>query len=240
MRRLLPVLMAVLAIAAGCSEDHGIGARVARLSAGADIPADTAPAGKTAHFASVSTAERTFARSPDHGDLLAYPSQRVVRRQGAYTWYRSDLSEAHALRAINGQLTLTAPSGEILKYTYQRHVEHPSGDWTWVGNLNGEAGEEALITFGARAAFGAIGQGGGRPPLRLTIHDGASWLVETDAAAIAQMDSPATRPRRPDFLVPPELAGGLEASSTTPGISSATTEATTAPAGASVVDVVLG
>ena len=148
-------------------------------------------------------AGQSFAAAPDRGDLVTYPAQATVRRDGAYTWHRTELSETHALRAIDGQLTVTAPSGEVLKYTYQRHVEHPSGDWTWIGRLEGETGEEALITFGAKAAFGSIGQAG-KSPLRLTIRDGVSWLVETDDSAVARLDSPATRPRGPDFLLPPD------------------------------------
>jgi len=232
MKRVVIISAVLLAIAAGCSSDQRISS-VRNSALGPTTPS----AGALLHSVVAGAAQHRFARAADRGDLLAYPSRAASRREVAYTWHRTDLSEAHALRAINGQLNVTTPSGEVLKYTYQRHVEHPSGDWTWVGRLHGQTGEEALITFGARAAFGSLGQAG-RSPLRLTIRDGVSWLVETDDSAVAQMDSPATRPRRPDFLIPPDAA--REAADGTPATAQVGTEAATPPVGAPVVDVVLG
>ncbi|HXH01520.1 MAG TPA: FG-GAP-like repeat-containing protein, partial [Xanthomonadaceae bacterium] len=140
-------------------------------------------------------------------------------------------------RAIGGALTGTSPSGEQLTFNYQRHVEHPNGDWTWVGKLDGAEGEEALITFGERAAFGSIGQAG-KPPLRLTIRDGVSWLVETDPSAVAGLNSPATKPARSDYLLPPEKAVALAANA--PQTASVGTAQATPSASGPVVDVVLG
>ena len=138
---------------------------------------------------------------PDHGELLAYPGQ-VSRRTGAYTWHRAAISEAHALAAIaTGQLRLTTPDGRLLDLRYDRHVQHPSGDWTWIGHLAGHEGVQTVLTIGADAVFGSIGQDIGLP-LRMTMRDGVTWLVETDAAMVAQIDNAATRPLRPDFHVP--------------------------------------
>ena len=138
---------------------------------------------------------------PDHGELVDYPG-KVVRSTGAYTWHRAAVSEAHLLHAIgSGRMRLTTPDGRLLDVRYDRHVEHPSGDWTWIGHLAGHEGVQTVLTIGAEAVFGSIGQDVGLP-LRLTMRDGVSWLVETDGAQVAALESAATRPRSPDFHVP--------------------------------------
>lgn len=167
-----------------------------------------------------------------------------MRHEGAYTWHRADISEAHAMRAIQGgTLQVTAPSGEVLDFRYERHVEHPSGDWTWVGRLkNGESSEEAILTFGERAAFGTIAQHDGKAPLKLTIRDGVAWLVETDRSKVALIDNPATRPKNPDFLIPPKLSSGQSSGqpATTAAAASAPMVENAEPGSTTVVDVLLG
>ena len=139
-----------------------------------------------------------FADLPDHGQLLAYPGN-VVRRQGAYTWHRTDLSEAYALRAIrDGHLQVTTPDGQALDFKYDRHIEHASGDWTWIGHIAGHELEQAVLTFGANAAFGSIAQPD-KHSLRLTVRDGVSWLVETDTARLAGVIGKMTS--KPDFML---------------------------------------
>lgn len=68
---------------------------------------------------------RSFANIPDGGDLVVYPARRVVRKDGAYTWHRANLSEQHALRAIGGVMSVTTPTGRTLLFQYERHVEDP-------------------------------------------------------------------------------------------------------------------
>lgn len=153
-----------------------------------------------------------YASVPDRGDLVAYPADRVVRRAGPHTWHRADVSEAHALRAIlDGVLTITAPSGELLRFQYDRHVEHDSGDWTWFGHVvGGSSAQDAIITFGANAVFGSIARPG-ESALSLTMRDGASWLVDTDRAALAEQSRAAGRYAIPDFHIPdvlPEAPAG--------------------------------
>lgn len=181
-----------------------------------------------------------FASLADRDNLVAYPKQ-PVRQDGAYSWHRAEISEQHALAAIvDGTLRVTAPSGEILQFAYVRHVEHSSGDWTWFGRLEqGGTSEQAIITFGERAVFGSIGQPG-KEPLKLTVRDGVAWLVETDRAALGRIVNAATRPRTPDYLVPPDLRprnapGRFRAMADAP-----VSAKDTPPAGTTVLDLVLG
>ncbi|WP_460830455.1 reprolysin-like metallopeptidase [Lysobacter humi (ex Lee et al. 2017)] len=181
-------------------------------------------------------AAHRFANAPDRGGLMTYPAQRVVRHDGAYTWHRTDLSEAHARAAVGGELTVPLPSGEQLRFRFSREAAHASGDWTWVGSLNGDPSQRAIITFGEKAAFGLIDRPG-EEPLRLTIRDGRTWLVETDRRRLAGIVNAATRPSGRDFLVPPRLAGTAAASQ--PMLASAAVGAAPATA-ANTVDVVVG
>ncbi|MFZ5657617.1 MAG: FG-GAP-like repeat-containing protein [Pseudomonadota bacterium] len=242
--RLALVLTAALA-AAACSSQDDAAVATPRPGSGANAGSGPAAAAMTVgRFAmsNAATAHR-FAAIPDRGVLTVYPKARVVRRDGAYTWHRADLSEAHARSAVGGVLAFTTPAGELLRFRYERHVEHANGDWTWIGSIVGRKAEEAIITFGAKAAFGTIAQPG-KEPLRLTIRDGASWLVETDPREIAKLQNVGTRPTEPDFIVAPSLAaqprttGGRAAGDAPP-----TAGATAVPAGvtaANTIDVVLG
>lgn len=251
------VLFSVLALlGAGCSRsDSGneagrtTGAAQAASTGSAPDPA-SAPAGKALAQRAASArwpslphrAGSGFARARDRGDLMAYPAQPEVFHEGAYTWHRADLSEAHALAAIvSGHLSLTAPSGEKLDFRYERHVEHASGDWTWVGRIDrGGASEEAIITFGERAAFGRIAQPG-KWPLRLTIREGKAWLVETDPAKVALINTPATRPTEPDYLLSGDPAAAARTASAAPSENALAVDAVVAADGApTVVDIVLG
>lgn len=221
------------AAAAGIAAGDTAGGPVA-AHAGA-IPARRA--GSALLAAHASRTSQGFASLPDHGNLVAYPGERVVRRAGPYTWHRADVSEAHALGAIvDGVLTITAPSGRELRFRYDRHVEHDSGDWTWIGHVvGGSAAQDAILTFGAGAVYGVIDQPG-QAPLKLAMQDGASWLVETDVDARAAQSAASGRYDRPDFLVPPELprAEGLRAQA------SGVRGAEAFPVGRKVVDVLVG
>ncbi|MHB8912116.1 MAG: reprolysin-like metallopeptidase [Lysobacter sp.] len=189
------------------------------------------------------TSRHSFASLPDRGELVEYPAKAVSRRDGAYTWHRAFLSEAHALKAIvTGVMEITTPSGEALKFRYERHVEHSSGDLTWVGRLQGgQQSDEVILTFGDKAVFGSISQPG-KPPLRLTMSGGGSWLVETDPAKIANIDNDATRPSKPDYLIPPKSADGRRLVSDTPFVSPAATPVmvSSGATATTVVDVLIG
>ncbi|MFC5577128.1 FG-GAP-like repeat-containing protein [Lysobacter niabensis] len=182
-----------------------------------------------------------FAGLPDRGELVAYKRDEPARQIGAYTWRAIELSEDHALRATapGSSLHFITPDGRPVALTYERHVEHPDGNWTWVGR--DAEGKDAVLTFGEKAVYGSIPNGLERA-LRVYTQAGRIWLVETDRTKLAQIDSPVTRPTRPDFLKPP-LAGGAMGSSSaaTAPISAAADITGEATAGAiTTIDVALG
>lgn len=231
------VLATLLLWCAGCTQDSRLGAGKANLP-GVD-GAIAVPAGGVASPAPPIRG-RSFANLPDRGDLVAYPARRVVRHDGAYTWNRANLSEEHALRAVGGVMKITTPAGERLQFRYERHVEHPSGDWTWIGRTQGgAASDEVVLTFGEQAAFGTISQPG-QAPLKLTMSGGVSWLIETDRSKIAGIDNPATRPRKPDFLIPPKIKAGFGASVESSPAAVASTFESAQAAATTTVDVLLG
>lgn len=214
----------------------------------AQRPALVAPAGaawaRSAPNTLPGSRRASFASLADRGDLVAYPVPAPAREVGAYTWHRVELSEAHAFHSLeSGSLRITSPSGQPLEFKYSRHVEHPSGDWTWVGRLKGGApSDEAVITFGERATFGSIAEPG-KPALRLTTAAGAAWLIETDPTKVADIENEATRPTEADYFIPPDQAASLSAvSDTTKSTTSApaTGAAVAGASAATTVDVVIG
>jgi peptidyl-Asp metalloendopeptidase len=226
--RLATIVLGLL-VAAGC-------AREPEATAGAGMLAATT-ANAAGDASSLLIAPRGFADLPDRGELAAYVPG-AIHRDGAYTWHRTHLSEAHALRAMaDGRLRVTTPAGQLLDVRYDRHVEHGSGDWTWIGHVEGHPEQQTILTFGADAAFGTIAQPNGLP-LRLTVRDRASWVVETDASKIALIRNAATRPDRPDYKIPPKLTGFTDAPGA-PSMAGAQT-APAAVASATTVDLVLG
>lgn len=226
--RLASIVLGLL-VAAGCAREPEAVASHEALASGTT---NTAKRAAPPHIA-----PRGFASLPDRGELAAYVPG-AVRRDGAYTWHRTNLSEAHALRAMaDGHLRMTTPAGQMLDVRYDRHVEHGSGDWTWIGHLEGHPEQQTILTFGANAAFGTIAQPTGLP-LRLTVRDRASWMVETNPGKVALIRNAATRPDRPDFKIPPKLTGISNAPGT-PSMAGAQT-APAAIGSTTTVDLVLG
>jgi hypothetical protein len=178
-----------------------------------------------------------FGQWPDHGELVGYSDPRATISEGAYTWHQVDLSERHAIAAIaQGHLSLTTPSGEKLDFRYERHIEHPGGDWTWVGRVDRDGVvQQAIITFGERAAFGAIDQDG-KPALKLTMRDGKAWLVETDPVKLALVEKQFGGGHRDDFLIPSAAVGAATDSQSNPLAAAAVAAAQAA----TTVDVLVG
>lgn len=178
----------------------------------------------------------TVADAPDRGELASYAKNVNPRQRGAYTWHRTAVSEAHAINAIDGVLRFTTPDGQLLAFSYERHVEHPTGDWTWIGRVVGsQAGAaEAILTFGADAVFGSIAQPQGEP-LRVSSRAGATWVVETDGKLAAQARAAMPGATDSDARIPDGFDKALvqqAASLATPRIMAATEGPT--------VDVLLG
>lgn len=183
-------------------------------------------------------ASGSFANLPDRGELVSYPDRDTAKREGAYTWHQVGISEEHALRAIaGGTLHLSTPSGETLEIAYDHAVEHPSGDWSWVGHLRTDPGAQTILTFGAEAVFGSIGQAGKRS-LRLTSHDGAAWLVETDPTKLVGLASAGANPRKADHLAVPKQM--LDARARTTSAPQSTVAASATAAAATTIDVAVG
>lgn len=182
----------------------------------------------------------SFARLPDRGELMAFPTG-TSRQSGAYTWRRAEFSEEHALRAIaGGQMRVVTPSGETLDIRYERHIEHPSGDWTWIGHLAGDPGAQTIVTFGAKAVYGSIAQANKRP-LRLTSRGGVGWLVETDPAKLAGMVSEAINPTKPDHLaVPSAILASKRGAAQRQSLSAPGSGLAATAAASATVDVLIG
>lgn len=127
-------------------------------------------------------------------------------------------------------MVVSAPDGTPLRVEYVRHIEHSNGNWTWLGRSRD--GQPAIVTFGEKAVFGTIPYG--HNELRLTTSGGRAWVVEVDPGKELHPE-----PKKPDYLVPPELAAAL----TSIGPSTASVEAEAAgaaAAAATTVDVALG
>ena len=183
------------------------GATLAAAVAGAQAPG-AAPAILGAGMAADSVqvpvplrSQDAIASHVDRGDLVGYDRVRPLQRQGGHTFHPVRVSEAHALAAIStGVLHLTGPDGRRVDLSYERHVEHPSGDWSWIGR--DQNGIEGILTFGDKAVFGVLPYGHD-DMLRLTTHAGQTWLATTAKGVLSPLQQ---RIRAglvgPDYLVP--------------------------------------
>lgn len=125
----------------------------------------------------------SIANAPDRGTLMAYKNQgKPTKREGAFTYYPVNMSEAHALKGVvTGHMTVPMPDGSEVKLNYERHDESIDGNWTWVGRVEGgDPMQEAIITFGEEAVFASIPQGKGKPPLNIRTQGGSLYAVQTD------------------------------------------------------------
>ncbi|KAF1706178.1 reprolysin-like metallopeptidase [Pseudoxanthomonas sacheonensis] len=182
-------------------------------------------------------ASRSVANAPDRGELISYKNKgAAIKREGAYTWYPVAISEAHALKAVvDGVMSIPSPDGSQVKVRYERHVEHPDGNWTWIGRvIGGDQKQEAILTFGEDAVYGSIPQQAGAP-LSLQTRGGQLYAVQTDLSKVKNPNS------RTDMMVPPALAlrSALLASATKAQVSQSAVE-TKAATPASTVDVAIG
>jgi hypothetical protein len=211
--RALLLASVLCGLMAGCSETslpHNV------LAASADTPTRSPLRLRSA-----------IAADADHGALFRYAPD-AARKQGASTWHAVQLSEAHALRAVaDGTMRVDLPDGRRMELRYERHVEHPDGNWTWIGHPVGTSAQAAVLTFGPKAVFGSL-PGADGASLQVTTLGGKTWLVEgTDAMPAAAGD------RLADALPAPRNAQTMVAASAPASAAMTTTTA-------SVVDVVVG
>lgn len=190
------------------------------------------------------TATRTgpgIASLDDRGELLRYSSVRAPRGDATYSFHAVEVSEDHAFAAVGGELHLRAPDGSPIDLVYERHVEHPSGDWSWIGR--DANGVDAILTFGEKAMFGVLAAAGGEP-LRLTTNAGQIWMVQQNPGVESTLDR-AIREGRvgPDYRIP----GGLGAEAFAPelleeggAIAQAAAGAASAAVGDPTIDVLIG
>ncbi|MCF7221299.1 reprolysin-like metallopeptidase [Marilutibacter chinensis] len=236
-------------ILCACSQDWSGGLESARLNRGGETLAGTAMPSAVSSSAIPDTSmaqgrrASAFAGYPDTGSLVHYAAEVAPRRTGAYTWHAAELSEEHAFRAVaSGELTFESPDGTPIKLAYQRHVEHPDGNWSWIGEA--ADGQTAVITFGEEAVFGTIPQGNEQPPLRLTLSDGRAWVVSADKGLLGEIRNEATHPTSPDYLLPPrrvQASGNVMAEAPAGGATaSAAPTIEAAAAGTTVIDVLVG
>lgn len=232
----LAAAAAVLAFVAGCADVSP--PLAASAPAVLEAPSRVSISGKVPLLAARAPDVQAIASLADRGRLARYPARGLPRVAGAYTWHPVQVSEAHALAAIGkgGAVELEAPDGRPLHFDYVRHVEHAGGNWTWVGRMPGASGEEAILTFGERAAFGSIAQGQGRLPLRLTTRDGDLWMVDADAAKLAEAGAGAMEPPEGDSPLPPVRVPAAQAKAGIP----AAEAAQVAAAGDTVIDLLVG
>lgn len=232
----------LLGLLAGCTSDWDPQRMSAATASGTAGPVTagsvTADSGRRfgASAASRSSAGM-FAALPDRGELLAYDSSRAVRQRGAYTSHPIRLSEEHAFHAskAGGELVVAAPNGELIRLGYERHVEHPDGNWTWIGRT--ADGTDAVLTFGEKAVFGTVPYGD-RESLSITTRAGGAWLVATDRSKLPRdINRATTRSGKPDYLIPPTLPASQASSASDIGMASQDVSAAAAP---NTVDVVLG
>ena len=185
----------------------------------------------------------SIANAPDRGALLSYPNKAVpTKQEGAYTWFPTAMSEAHAFKGIaTGEMTVPSPDGSQVKLRYERHVEEIDGNWTWIGRVvGGDPMQEAIITFGEKAVFGSIPQANGKPALSLQTRNGTVFAVQTDPSKVVS----ATKGHE-DVMIPEaatlrsSMAAAVSQSAQVSQSATAVAQAAP-PSSANTVDVAIG
>jgi hypothetical protein len=155
-------------------------------------------------------------QAPHEG--LVLDTSRAPQRRGVEVLHPLNVDRAVFERAAtrNGAW-MPATHGSPQFARMQRTEQTGNGDWTWVGRVETEFGEQAaVITFGADAVFGLIPQRHG-PPLRIETRQGRTWLVEHTPS---YMTLP---PGTDDYRIPPlptneaRAAGLLHDAASQPG-----------------------
>lgn len=250
---LATALLAACAPESTTTADHPAAASAIPASDAVVDPAQAPGSRQPGDFRAQLAANRTgdaIAAHPNRGDLVGYDPVRLPTRRGAHTFYPVRVSEAHALEAIGtGTLSLTGPDDRRVELEYERHVEHRSGDWSWIGR--DEHGVEGILTFGEEAVFGVVPFGDG-DTLRLTTNAGQTWMATTDRSVQSPLQQRINAGLTgPDFRIPRLADGDDDGISAAALVSAAAASATAQGAraggppvqagnGAATVDVLLG
>ena len=210
---------------------------------GASASAPGKPQDALAVSLSAAREGKAIASYPDRGDLVGYDRARAVQRNGGNTFHPVQVSEEHALAAIgSGTLLLSGPDGRQVRLQYERHVEHPSGDWSWIGR--DEHGIDGVLTFGEKAVFGVLPYGENET-LRLTTNRGQAFMATSTKGVLSPLQQ-RTRDglAGPDFLVPPTGTAALGAEAMEVEAAAASAIAAAAPvqaaAAGTTIDLLLG
>lgn len=232
---------ALLVCLAGCS-GKGPNSDFAELRGAA---ATKSAAGQLPKLQLGRTASKSIANAPDRGALVSYQNKGApTKREGAYTFYPVAISEDHALKAlVTGEITVPSPDGSQVKLRYERHEEHPDGNWSWIGRVEGgNPLQEAIITFGEKAVFASIPQANGQG-FEIETRNGALYAVQVDRSKIKSGNTGHT-----DMLVP-EASAIRDAAAKVQAAAQAQTQAQVAqaavaqnapPTSANTVDVAIG
>ena len=171
----------------------------------------------------------TSATAPSPGEeLLTYLPGKVLH-QGATTFYPVQLKMDDVLSSmLNGHLSLSTPDGSQLALSFDRHIEHGNGNWSWIGReQGGDASRDVVMTFGADASFGSLPNVNGNQ-LKLTTLQGHTYVASTPLSALHNGS------RETDAIVPMMAGGSASTGASSPSASVASASAASA---GPVVDV---
>ncbi len=149
-----------------------------------------------------------------------------ILAEGAQKSWPVTISENTAMDAVfKGGMWLPSPDGGRVYATYEKHIIHANGTWSWIGKVQTAAGPQSVVlTFGQGAVFGVVPQPTGYP-LRIVTEHGQTRVVQTSAEAMARSPTALRLRSQPDYLIPP---AAIRRGSNTPSL--------TAPASAAVQD----
>jgi hypothetical protein len=164
----------------------------------------------------------------DAGDGIGVDRGQAAQRRGAETLHPAHVDRRRFEGMARGAGIDLPSTGDAPQHARFVRSERRGGDFTWIGKVDTELGEQAaVITIGQDATFGTIPQRHG-PPLRVESKRGRTWLVEGEQRRRMGAGSHS------DARIP---AAGLTASSGGAPAAAATYDTTAS--GAPIIDVLV-
>jgi hypothetical protein len=164
----------------------------------------------------------------DAGQGLSVERGQPAQRRGAETLHPAHVDRRRFEATGRGGALDLPSTGDAPQHARFERSERRGGDFTWIGKVDTEWGEQAVvITFGSDATFGTIPQRHG-PPLRVESRRGRTWLVEGELRRRMAAGS------RSDARIPPAASG-----TTTGEAPAASTTYATTSTGVPVIDVLV-